>query len=174
MARELKTDTLDGYATQFAAWWKQGHWAGRPDRGRDFLIQEFYKFTFKDEFEYLIEAVSSRLDGGDLATFSEAVVDLTKNLPRSTEVFHGLLADKLAIDPDGNHIPGKVGTTIVGSRRVANRKTKKGLVKPAIWPVYAGEEIERQAGSDAVDPLPDHRTVFEGDDHLKPVTKAKA
>ena len=155
MSRKLDTTTLDNYGRQFAVWWIQGHQSGFPERDRAWLKQEFYNFTFKDEFDHLAEAVTKHLVGDDLAAFQEMIADLRAKSPRSDEMFASELADRLAIDPDGNHIPGKIGTVQVGQRIVGRYVTAEGHVRNAKWPIYAGEDEEREAGSDVPDALPD-------------------
>jgi len=159
MPRQLDTATLDNYGRQFAVWWIQGFQTGFPERDRGWLKQEFYNLTFKDEFEHLIEAVTRHLVGADLESFAEAVAELRAKSPRSDEMFATQLGNKLAIDPDGNHIAGKIGSVQVGQRIVGRYVTSGGHVRNAKWPIYAGEDEERQAGNDVADPLPDPAAV---------------
>lgn len=165
MPRQINTDTLDLYAQQFAAWWTNGHQFGRPDRDRTWLMQEFYNFTYKDEFDYLILAVENNLGGEHRVAFQEAATKLQMDHPRSTAILAKELEERLAVDLDGNHIPGKVGWVQVGQRIVGTRVNKRGFVKNAYWPIYAGEEEERAAGSKEVDPLPEFKQYVD-DEHL--------
>lgn len=176
MSRTLDLVTLDGAARHYAAAFL------RPDRehagvlveGPNFVVNEFYKLTFKDEFDYVLAACREWMSKQAIKQLEQLANGVFK--PRSDATFHKLLADKLAIDPDGAHIPGKVGTTQVhGARHVgstiievetpesiryrkrmgldkSHRRTEQKAV-PAYWPIYAGETEERIAGSDAVDPL---------------------
>jgi hypothetical protein len=79
--------------------------------------------------------------------------------PRQDKVFEDMLATKLAITPDGAHIPGQIGTTQVGGRLIGRRLTRHGM-RPAHWPVYAGEAEERDRGGGAADPLPPEDAIW--------------
>lgn len=172
MARTLDTFTLRNYARQFSVWWIQGYLTGRPEHDKEWLKKEFYSFHYKDEFEFLIDAVRARLKGEDLDSFEKAIKDLNETSPRSDKVFEEELDTRMAIDKDGVHIPGKTGKVIVGSRIVGKRVDKQGIVRDAVWPVYMGEDEEREAGNENIDPLPtsDHKLFIE-DEHLQLVKK---
>lgn len=175
--RQLDTDTLDVAAQFYAAAFI------RPDRQRDgsfvdgpsYVMENFYNFTYKDEFEYLLKGVREWMGARAQQEFDRLAGNVFK--PRDETVFHDLLKAKLAVDPDGAHIPGQIGTTQVHGARlvgthiievespesIAYRK-RHGLGKdlrrtiqkevPLYWPIYAGEQEERLAGSDVPDPLP--------------------
>ncbi len=85
--RPLDTDTLDLAAKQYAAWYV----ADIAPFDRAFVMQEFYNFTFKDEFGYLVGKIRSHLGPDPAADFDLAVSALE---PRSDEVFHALLEEK--------------------------------------------------------------------------------
>ncbi len=171
MARILDTFTLGNYARQFAVAWIGGFWPGWPERKRPWLMTEFWKFTYKDEFLYLINGVRSHLTGADLDDFNAEVARLAQDEPRSDEVFYDELQRKLAINADGEHIPGKIGTVQVGSRVVGKVVTEKGRMKDAVWPVYAGEAEERKANSGVADLLPAPNAVFSVTSVLEPVDR---
>jgi hypothetical protein len=149
MPRELDTATLDGAARHYAGLFVQD----RKPHDRDWVMQEFFRFTFKDEFEYLIEAAKGEPGPAALKDFEARAEKVLT--PRDDTIFVGLLADKLAVDRDGNHIPGKVGTIQLGNRVVGRRVNRRGTVKNLYWPVYAGEGEERVVGSPVPDPLPE-------------------
>lgn len=170
MSRTLQTDVLEKRAQHYA-----GHWllpsvrSNKPSGlfigGRDYVLQDLYNITYKDEQEVVLNRVKDCLGQGVLKEFeAEAKKKLT---PRSDEVFHKLLEEKLAISPDGKHIPGKIGTAIVGGRVVGRRVTRHGI-KQAVWPIYAGEDLcrafghVREAGQDGpgADPLPPLDMLF--------------
>ena len=164
MARKLETDTLDAAARHYAGEWM------RPDRrspsgkrfigGPSYVLQDFYNFTFKDEFEYVLGRFM-----GEIGTLAAARFEAAKSVltSRDDAVFDALLKEKLAIDRNGSHIKGAVGSTELGNRIVGVRhkviKTRRFgeiiVPKNEYWPVYAGEMEERDLGSDAVDPLPE-------------------
>ncbi len=164
MTRHLEYPTLDGAARHYAAEWM------RPDRrtpsgkmwigGQAYVLQDFRNFTFKDEFEYLSEGIKGWLGGKALAEFETAAKEHFS--PREDTVFAGLLKEKLAIDPNGNHIKGVIGSTNIGTRIVGLRhklvvsRTFGELLLPKneYWPVYAGEPEERELGTGRPDELP--------------------
>ncbi len=166
MTRHLEYPTLDVAARHYASEWM------RPDRksragnligGQAYVRENFQKFTFKDEFDYLLNSdagIKAWLGGKALDEFEKMAHE--SFAPREDVVFARLLKEKLAIDPDGNHLSGVVGTTNLGSRIVGTRhkiiKTKRfgEIVLPKLvsWPVYAGEPEERDAGNPKLDMLP--------------------
>jgi len=159
VARTLDTRTLDGAAMYYASEFL------RPDTvhpfnksrftgGRGLVLQDLFNITFKDEFDYLMNAIKGELGPRALKDFEALAKE--RFSPRDDKVFVQLLADKLAITPDGKHIPGKIGTTQLHGRRVVGRRVNdRGIVKELTWPIYAGEQEERIAGSDVPDPLPE-------------------
>ncbi len=169
MSRTLDTATLDLAARQWAAQFLQPTVWSKNDskvaiQGRDWVLQSFFNATFKDEFTYLLSKFKAQLGTDSLKDFEEEAAKLFT--PRDDAVLATMLAEKLAITPEGGHIPGKIGTVNTGSRLVGKRVNSRGTVKDALWPVYAGEEHERGANSSAVDPLPDPKTMFVNDGHL--------
>lgn len=157
MARTLDTATLDVAAKHYAAEFlrpdvKHPNGKGKFISGRSYVMQDFFNFTYKDEFEYLLPKIRGQLGPDALAEFD--VLATEKFTPRDDAVLAKLLADKLAITPDGDHIPGKIGTSNMGARVVGKRLSLRGTVKNEYWPIYAGEEEERAADSGVADPLP--------------------
>ncbi len=170
MARTLDTATLNEAAKVWA-----GHFT-LPSRfsnrdsetaiyGREWALQSLFRADYKDEFEYLLPKFKARLGPDSLAEFEKEAME--RFTPRSQETFEKILADKLAIDPDGNHIPGKIGTSVVGQTKVGTRVTRHGM-KDARWSLYAGEAEERAAGNvrergkvgKGADPLPPEDTFW--------------
>jgi hypothetical protein len=165
MSRSLEVSTLDSAARHYA-----GEWL-RPDRkspsgqvfvgGPSYVMQDLHNATFKDEHESLVRGVKEWLGGKALAEFEQKAKEVFA--PREDTVFHQLLREHLAIDPDGNHIPGTIGKVQIGSRIIGVRpkvvKTRRFgeiiLPKNEYWPVYAGEPEERDAKSTRPDPLPE-------------------
>ena len=200
--RALDTKCLDGFAKACAAHLVQDSRYSRQHPevaiyGREWVYQSLVNLHFRDEFEHVVAAIKPLLGPAVLKEFeAEAAKRFT---PRSDEVFAEELAKRLAITPDGKHIPGKIGNVLVGSRTVATRiavyekrsSMRKRLAafeagetppplemmsftKPANWPIYAGEDEERAREGGGVDtpgvtPLPDPRHVFHGDEHMQPV-----
>ena len=164
MARNLDTVTLNQAARDFAGMWT------RPDRrsrnghfytdGPRRVIQDLYAADFKDEHDYLVGATKEWMGPMSVAEFEVKAAEVFT--PRDDKVFADLLKHKLAIDIDGNHIPGAIGTVEIGTRIVGSapivKKTKHfgELLLPgnAYWPVYAGELEEREANTGVADPLP--------------------
>ena len=170
MARNLDTATLDEAAKVWAS-----HF-GLPSRfsnrdsetaiyGREWALQSLFLADYKDEFDYLLPKFKARLGPDSLAEFEKETME--RFTPRSQKTFEKILADKLAIDPDGNHIPGKIGTSVVGQTKVGKRVTRHGM-KDARWPLYAGEAEERAVGNvrergkvgKGADPLPPEDTFW--------------
>jgi len=141
--------------------------------GREWVLQGLSNLPFGDEFDHLVPAIKGWMGPSALEEFE---VELKKLAPRSDAAHVKELAKRLAITPDGKHIPGKVGTIVVGGRAMgthlveiettlskqwrkengldkSHRRTEHRVVK-LNWPIYAGEEEERAAGSSAVDPFP--------------------
>lgn len=160
--RTLDRKTLDDaalyYATEFMKPDVKSPTGRRYIGGASLVMQDFYNFDFKDEFEYLLDSIRGNLGTNQLARFNSMAGEHFD--PRHQDDFERILADKLAVDPNGEHIAGKIGTVNRGNRTVGIRpwRNEDGSVvmKNAYWPVYAGEEEERAAESDAVDPLPIH------------------
>lgn len=176
MTRQLDTVTLDGAGQYYAGLFV----SDRPGKfGRDWVMGQFHDFHFKDEHEYLIDATREQLGKKARDEFDARISKLMKEKPREQKVFEKLLADRLAITPDGEHIEGRIGTVQTDARfmgkhiievespesiryRKANgipkgkyRKTTMREV-PFYWPMYAGEGDERiRPGGGAADPLPE-------------------
>ncbi len=142
--------------------------------GREWVMQGMYRLPFNDEFDYLISEIKGWMGPSALKEFEAEMKKVFT--PRSDATHVKELAKRLAITPDGKHIPGKVGTIVVGGRAMgthlvevettvskqwrkengldkSHRRTEHRVVK-LNWPIYSGEEEERAAGSDAVDPFP--------------------
>ncbi len=173
--RALDTLTLDVAANHYATEFLRpdmvhGTVEGKFIGGRSYVLQDFQGFMFKDEFEYLLGAIRDRFGSTPLQEFDKlASVNFA---PRDDDVFERLLAEKLAVNPAGEHIVGRVGPTKVGSRVIGFRaktiNTRKGervVAKNLYWPVYAGETEERVLEAEAdmgtgeggvVHPLPLH------------------
>ncbi len=142
--RQLNTATLDEAAKHYAIEFmkpdrmhpRQGHPAG----GRAYTMENFFKFTYLDEFEYLMDRIRGNLGTIQLQEFDKAAANHFE--PRDPAVFEQLLADTLAIYPDGEHIPGKIGTLKVETRVVGFKarviQTSKGertIPANVYWPV---------------------------------------
>ena len=177
MSRTLDTVTLDAAAEYYAGLFLMN--SGDGKFSRDWVMGQFYDFDFLDEHMYLVDAMREQLGKKSRDVFDARIGKLHKDKPREQKVFEKLLADKLAITPDGDHIEGKIGKVKIGSRFIgmhdveletpdslvwrksngiiskANRKTYMKRV-PLHWPLYAGEGDERiRAGGGAADPLPE-------------------
>ena len=175
MSRELDTATLDRAVRHYASEWS------RPDRkspsdnwvgGPEYVLQDLYRLTFKDEFDYILAGIKGWMGDVAVAALEERAKECFE--PRSDKMLARLLAERLAIDPDGKHIEGRIGSTDLGRVRVVRRYGKviklpiSGrevmLPKAEFWPIYAGEAEERIAGrikseigakGPGADPLPE-------------------
>ncbi len=178
--RELDTATLVGRAKHYASAFLNPvrERNGRPIDGPAYVMRDMFALTFKDEFDAVAAEIREWMSEKVMREFDRLAGDHFK--PRDESVLKQLLADKLAIDMDGAHIPGKIGTTQVIGRRLVGTKSVEvetrdsrvyrrmmGLDKshrqtrtkvvPDYWPIYAGEQEERAANTDAdwLDPIPD-------------------
>ncbi len=161
------TEVLDQRAKYYAQQWLSpniknpdvvGAWRGGPN----LVLRDLYNLGLKDVFEYILEALRGNLGSKAVAEFDTAWAKVAK--PREDAVFHELLKKKLAIGPDGEHLPGVIGTTQLGNRivgktfKVYTRKNgREDLVLPknVYWPIYAGEGDERAENSGVADELPE-------------------
>ena len=195
--RKLDTQTLDNFAKACSANFVQESRYSKTNPevatyGREWVMQCLVNLHFRDEFDHVVAAIKPLLGPAVLEDFeAEAAKRFT---PRSDKVLAEELAKRLAITPEGEHIPGRIGNVLIGSRHVASRiavyekrsSMRKrlaafeageippspemiSLVKRADWPIYAGEDEERARNSSAADPLPDPKKVFSGDEHLQPM-----
>jgi hypothetical protein len=150
--------------------------SARPIAGRDYTLRTLFDASFKDEFDYLIPRVRDWLGRAALAEFDDEAG--RRFTPREDAVLEAELRARLGIDPGGGHVAGAVGRVVIGARfmglravevetpdsirwRKRNNRPKSErethtIVRPAYWPIYAGEGHERAAGAgpDIVDPLP--------------------
>lgn len=169
--RSLDTATLDRAAKHWGAQFTQPSIFSKkhPDvaiNGQEWAMQNLFNMHYKDEHDYIIAKFRRQLGQDPLEEFEALWAERVK--PRSDKVFANLLAEKLAITPDGDHIEGRVGTVKVGERTVGQRLTRRDTMASANWPIYAGEEEERAAGrvrergkkGAGVDPLPPEDTIF--------------
>ncbi len=171
MPRILNTDTLDQATKDWASaftlptqWSKKN--PGVAIHGQEWALQNLFNMHYKDEHEYMLAKFRKRLGSEVLEEF-EAIWK-TREKPRSDKVLAELLAEKMAIDPEGNHIPGKIGTNQISMRVIGKRVTRHGM-KLAQWPLYYGEDEERAAGNvreagkegSGADPLPETTTFFD-------------
>lgn len=150
-ARALDTATLNQAIRDYAGiFLLPSQWSKRNPKvavnGRDWVVQSMYNFHFKDEFDYVLNGMSKWLGEDAYKEFKAATKDVFT--PRSKDVFEQLLAEKLAVRPDGSKIAGAVGTVNIGDIIVGHRpkllKLASGrevtLLKPVKKPVYAGQE----------------------------------
>lgn len=157
MGRQLDTATLDVAARHYAAEFirpdmPHPHVKGRFIAGHEYVLVNMFGFTFKDEFDYLASKIRGYLGPDSLKDFDKEAA--ARFEPRSDKLFADLLADKLAIDVNGEHIRGKIGTTKVGSRVIGKGLTVRGNLKNLYWNIYAGEIEERLAESGVATALP--------------------
>jgi hypothetical protein len=177
--RSLDVITLSNAAAHYAESFKHADRkspAGNFVDGPRYVVQDLYNAAFKDEHQFLLERLLALLDPADVPKFRRMASHVFE--PRRDDVLEQELAERLAIRPDGTHIPGKIGRVEVGRRtvgfnekrleirlprtwrdRVLFRQGKLAGVrvfpKRQTWPVYAGEIEERNAESGVADPLPE-------------------
>ena len=174
MPRHLDIATLDGAAEFYAAeFLRPTRWSPRNGKialgGRNYVLQCLTNATFKDEHDYLVGQMKEWMGAKTLATFG-AVAKETFS-PRDDAVFSKLLLERLAIDPDGKHVEGAIGTVQQGDRVIGRRPLlirrpimrpidpenaagdwkivgyrERMISAPIYWHVYAGEGSERAEG----------------------------
>ena len=165
MARKLDTATLDEAAKIWAGHFNLPSQFSKKDSeiaiaGREWAMQSLYRADYLDEYKHLLPKFKACLGPDSLVEFEAEAEKLFT--PRSQETFEKILADKLAIDPDGQHIPGKIGTSVVGQTLVGKRITRHGMLD-ARWNLYAGEAEER-----AMNHVRDRGKIGKGADPLPP------
>jgi hypothetical protein len=164
--RAINTETLD-QAARF--------YAGQFLRDPEWVMGQFHNFTYKDEFDYLVTAIQEYMAAKTKKEFAR--LSGSAFPARSEDVLKDLLRSKLAVDMDGGHIEGALGSVQVDRRLIGvhaveveapwslMKRKRLGLPKSVretitknvlrYWPIYAGEAEERAAGSDVVDDLPE-------------------
>ncbi len=174
MSRLLNIATLDAAAEFYAAeFLRPSRFAPNNPKfargGRDYVLQSLFNAHYKDEHAYLIAQMKESMGSKTLVNF-EAAAKKTFS-PRDDKVFAAQLKQRLAIDPDGKHIEGAIGTVQHGYRVVARKPliSRRPIARPIdpanpaspweiigyrehmtakaiLWPVYAGEGEERAEG----------------------------
>lgn len=173
MSRKLEVATLEAAAVDYAGNFLLPSQFSKSNPklaigGHGWCMQNLRNMAYKDEHEFLVPLVRGELGPKALVRFDAEAKEMFS--PRDDAVLAALLAEKLAITPDGEHIPGKTGTVQFGSRNVGQRMSRFGK-KGAFWPIYAGEEEERALGhvrekgkdGPGVDPLPPEDTFWPGE-----------
>ncbi len=173
MSRTLDKATLDVAAKHYAGLFMSDSGA----MNSAWVIAQFHQFAFKDAYDHLVVGVKANLGPAAVERWDAAVKK--DHEPRTDKVLEELLAKNLAIDLNGDHIEGQIGTNSLGGRRVGThiieveapwsimRRNRLGLPKtaehrevlqkvvPLDWPIYAGEEEERARSQGGVaDPIP--------------------
>ena len=175
--RTLDTATLDLAAKDYAAGFLRPDKPHRRIEGRfidgpSWVMENFYRFTMKDEFEYLLDGIRSRMGPATLVEFEALAA--AKFTPRSDETLVKELREHYAVDIDGNHISGVIGKVRYGNREVGKKlvevetelsirtrnmrrvlgknlgqRQTKQMITTDYWPTYAGELEERYAEEQA-------------------------
>ena len=152
--RDLDTKTLDGAARDYAAAFM------RPTDavyGREWVMKSLYNAHFKDEFDYVRHGMRGWLGQNALAEFDDEAAK--RFTPRSDEEYVRQLAERLAVDPAGKPIPGKIGSVqrgqiVIGWRLKSSKWDKVAGVKVPLArsvprvvraSVYVGETPEEAA-----------------------------
>ncbi len=148
--RKLNDATLDQAAKDYAGRWflpSIYSWKS-PDvaiDGRDWVLQNMYRFAYKDEFEHFLAKFKRQLGPDPLKDFIEASGDLFT--PRHDDVLAEQLEKRLAVNPAGEPLKGKIGTNVVGQRFTGYfplvlklpRGVEHVMMRPIREPIYAGE-----------------------------------
>jgi len=119
--RVLATDTLQKAGKHYALEFVKpsvphAHVPGKWIGGRSYVMDNLYNIVYKDEFAEILAVIEHKLEQADLRDFQRAWG--AKSSPRTDEVFEAELAKRLAMNPAGEHIPGLIGSTSIGTRKV--------------------------------------------------------
>lgn len=147
---------------------------GKPRWGPKMVLVDMEKLAYKDTFDAIYAFMNDLMGKESWLDFEKKFKKIAS--PRTDEVFAAELKSRLAIDIDGNHIDGAIGTVVVSGRRVGTKiievepvdsvRRRKRLdlpkssretchkIVPLDWPIYAGEEEERANKSSKVDRIP--------------------
>lgn len=149
--RALNTATLNGAAKDYAGQFLLPSQYSKTSAsvatgGREWVLQSLYNLHFKDEFEHVLAGMKDHLGKAAVEELNEEAGK--RFTPRHDDVFEQLLAEKLAIRPNGDRIKGAVGTVVVGEKIVGHRpklvQLRNGrevtLLKPIKERVFAGQQ----------------------------------
>ncbi len=179
MSRNLNVAVLEDRAKFYAQQWLSPDVAapitGKPRFGPKLVLRDMQNLAYKDEFDVVYANLNEYMGKKAWAEFETAFKKIAT--PREDKVLAEELKRRLAVDLDGNHIEGVIGSTTVGGRRIGTkivevepiwsiqRRQAMGLPKEGHrqtihkivnhdWPVYAGEEEERSRDSGVADRIP--------------------
>ncbi len=185
VTRELDIFTLKNAAAEWAKDFQSGSvthpvFKDRWISGRSHVMSQLYKVDYLDEFEGIVAEMNRVME--EPFRHQWEIAKRKQFTPRDPALHEEILARKLAIFPDGQHIPGKIGTVQRGNRMVGRserkitlretlprtgilerfglRNPKSVIISETIrfkndyWPVYAGEQTEREMESGVADDLP--------------------
>lgn len=124
--RPLQTEVLRGAAQHYAAFFLNPNRRNRSDTrfidGPGYVMQDLFNLGFKDEHDFLVREIKGRMGRTTAAEFDRLASNQFR--PRDETLFHRLLADRLALDPDGGHILGKIGTVEL-DRHIVSLRPKR-------------------------------------------------
>jgi hypothetical protein len=144
--RDLDTATLDGAARDYAGEFLRQTVLNpynpkfAPIAGRGWVMNSLFNAHFKDEFTYLTQKMRPYLGAAALGEF-DALAGKTFT-PRSDDEFRRQLAARLAIDPAGKRIPGKVGLVKTSSSIAGWYHDRKGQIALLQVHTHVGETEE--------------------------------
>ena len=142
--RVIDFSTLDGAARDYAGeYLRNSRYSltdhGLPVGGKEWVLENFRKLDYDDEFDYLIEKFRRQLGPDTLADFDMEVGHRLE--ARDPKDHVQALADKLAVDVHGAHLKGKIGTVMADGRLIGThvvtveaqdsiaRRRRLGMVK---------------------------------------------
>jgi hypothetical protein len=147
MSRDLDTATLANAARDYAGQFllptvnNPVNKSFAPIAGRGWVLNSMFNFHFKDEFNFVLNEIGQHLGPKAKKDFDDAAAKVFT--PRSDDELHRQLADRLAIDPSGKPIPGKIGKVKHGGIILGFtfQKTRGGLSVPRLVhaDVHVGE-----------------------------------
>lgn len=134
MGRTLDTKTLDAASQHYAG---QFLLPGSGIGGRDWVLKSLKNLTFRDERQYLLNKMRGHLGPIALKELDDSISKTIKE--HTDDQFHKALADHLALDPNGESIPGKLGKVKQGQVTLGWRVNKRGMPRIVRGDILAGE-----------------------------------
>jgi hypothetical protein len=147
MGRELDKATLEMAGEDYAAEFLKPTIAhphnskAAPIGGRGWVMTSLYNLHFKDEFAVLVDEIRANLGPKAVKKFDDLAGKTFK--PRSDDVFEKMLADRLAITPNGKPIAGKIGLVKKGSIIIGFRNNRRGMPRLVKADVHVGESVDQ-------------------------------
>lgn len=146
MSRELDTKTLDNAARDYARNWLMDtvrHPVNpefAPIAGKGWVLQSMENFHFEDEFKYVYAGMKEHLGQKAWKEFEDAAGNFFT--PYDDGELAAVLKERLAVDLNGNPIPGQIGLVKREQIPIGWRVGPRGLPRLVKADVHIGESAE--------------------------------